>query len=299
MYALRWKPDSSGLCGCLWQGVYERLIEKAGLAYGRKDRIPSEARVVGELVFEKGPETRRIPLYEWQRTVPGGRAREPKSGFRLSAETGVEFGLHHSRDRDSLVSMVRATLEADYNLVAQEDWDAEDIDPARMSVAPLGNRGLQLVLEIDKTRFTTDEPIRVQLKVANLDSTTCLLESILPYRNITNPPRIEFCNEAGEQATLKFGAGIVEELRNGNTTFVDPGKAVVLIDADLRQLQADALSRPEPDGGRQRPGAKTPENWLDEGIYRVSGQWYSELLGGGQTAQIEFEITAALPSDDR
>ncbi len=277
--------------GCLRQEVYERLIERGGLANVSEDRIPSDARVAGELVFEDGAEIRRIPLYEWARTVTSGWVRSPMSGLRLALDAGVEFSLYTASGRDSLLAFLRKTLEADRNIVAQEDWNAQSIDPDRTSVAPLGNRGLQLVLEIDKTEFTTDEPIRVRLKVANLGPSTLLVGNILPLRSSANPPTIELYSEVGEQARSCFGAGIAQELLNESETFVEPGKVVVLLDADLRQLRADVFSRPR----RQWLGAKTLDDWLVEGVYQVNGQWHSVFSASGRTADIEFKIVTGTP----
>ncbi|MBN1362144.1 MAG: hypothetical protein JW993_16230 [Sedimentisphaerales bacterium] len=282
--------------GCLRTGVYERLVKRAGLANVSEDRIPSDARVVGELAFEDVSETRRIPLYEWERTVTGGWTREPESGIRLALNAGVESSLWIVRGRDTLVATLQKILEANYNIVTQEDWDAQRIDPARTSVAPLGNRGLQLVLEIDKTEFTTDKPIHVQLKVANLGPATLLVDNIKPlHRNTGMPPGIWVRDEAGREASSWSGAGIVEELMNESKTFVDPGKVIVLLDADLRQLRAQVLSVPDADSRRPGERVDSLDTWLGEGLYQIGGGVFGALHGAGRTAEIEFEITTGTP----
>lgn len=142
----------------------------------------------------------------------------------------------------------------------------------------------ELILKMEKTVFVKGEPIRVVMVFHNTGTKTIKLDGIMPMRQSANPPCVVVTTPDGGRLQSYFD-GIPKYLMTDAPIVVDPGKDIILIDADLRYFSGSIF----PPGKIGHPGAFKEK--LGKGKYQITGRFDpTPQTYWSQTKPLSFEI---------
>lgn len=96
----------------------------------------------------------------------------------------------------------------------------------------------QLVLAMEKFKYTLDEPISIKLYFSNIGEKTIYLDGILPYRQSANPPTIDIWAKNGKVFRIEK---ILDNLLNENDIYVGPDRHISLMQFDLMNTEGVLL----------------------------------------------------------
>lgn len=142
----------------------------------------------------------------------------------------------------------------------------------------------ELVLKMQKTAFTEQEPIHVVLVFRNTGDKIITLDGILPMRQSANPPTVDVVTPDGGRLR-SYGDGVPNGLMTNGPIVLNPGKEVILIDADLRSLTGSV----HPPGKDGKQGAFREK--FVRGKYQITGRFDpTPQIYWSKTEPLEFEI---------
>ena len=98
----------------------------------------------------------------------------------------------------------------------------------------------QLVLEMEKSLYTLNEPILTKLYFLNIGEKTIILDGILPYRQSANPPTVDIWSSEGKRFRI---VKILDNLLNENDIIIDPAIQITLMQFDLTNVEGFLLQQ--------------------------------------------------------
>jgi len=264
---------------------FQILFKDCCLANYRKFEIPKDAVVFGVFAITDGDEILVMPLYVWT------KRRATFCACRLQP-IGKDslYGFQVKGNKTVFLKILKNQLNVKYNLIEEFDWDPNSVDSKYVSIGRCQRDDLQLLLHIDKLRFTVGEPIHVKVKFVNKGSKCILVPGILPFRSSANPPAIKIRNSDGEMASIQDKRGIPKEILNDSKIVLHPGRAIIILEADLTNIPGFIHSELTPEGWRKTKGVDSLELWLRQGDYTISVSFAPLPICYAKTDELIFRI---------
>lgn len=129
----------------------------------------------------------------------------------------------------------------------------------------------QLVLEVNKFKYSQNKPILTSLYFKNIGHKTITLDGILPYRNIANPPSIDIWSNDTKRFQIDK---ILDNLLNDNKIKIDPDKYVMLMQFDLKNVPGFILTEDTTGIGYSAEESENIGNELKKSTYKLQAHFH-------------------------
>jgi hypothetical protein len=264
---------------------FQILFKDHGFANYRKNVIPKDANVFGVFAISDGNEIFIMPLYEWT------RRRSTYCGCQIKPMGEDSIYCFMSKVNQTIfLKTLKSRLDLKYNRVEEFDWDPNSTNSIYVSTGRCQRDDLLLLLQINKLHFSAKDPILVKVKFVNTGDKCIFVPAILPSRSSTSPPTIQIRNGKGEMATNRDKAIIPKGILNDKKTVLHPGKAILIIEADLTNMTSFIHSELTREGWVKTEEIDSLGLWLSQGDYFISSSFGPLPICQTGTEELMFSI---------
>ena len=146
-----------------------------------------------------------------------------------------------------------------------------------------------LVLKLEKSTFSYNESITVNVYFENTGSKQITLDGILPYRSAANPPRVTIWSI---DETLRFEVfETPSDLLNDNKITVHTGQSVMLMSFDLTNVSGFLLENDTSGDGYSAKELKNVYSSFKKGSYNITSDfWPTPQIYRSNTDTLTFTI---------
>jgi hypothetical protein len=266
---------------------FQILFKDHGLANYSKNVIPKDATVFGVFAISDSNEILIMPLYKWAKRRSDYCACQIKPKGKDSIYSFMTYA-----SQNLFLKTLKSRLDLKYNRVEEFDWDPNSANSIYVSIGRCQRDDLLLFLQINKLHFATKERILVNVKFVNIGNKCVFVPAILPSRSSANPPEIRIRNNKGEFAKDRDEAIIPKGILNDKETVLHPGKAIVIIEADLTNMPSFIHSELTREGLGTTREIESLGLWLSQGDYSISASFGPSPICQTKTEELMFNIKA-------
>lgn len=264
---------------------FQILFKDHGLANYSKNVIPKDAIVFGVFAISDGNEILIMPLYKWAKRRSAYCACQIKPKGKDSI-----YSFMTQASQNVFLKTLKSRLDLKYNKVEEFDWDPNSASSIYVSIGRCQRDDLLLLLQINKLHFATREPILIKVKFVNTGDKCIFVPAILPSRSSANPPALRIRNIKGEMAIDRDEAIIPEGILNNKKTVLHPGKAILIIEADLTNTPSFIHNELAREGWGQTREIDSLGLWLSQGDYSISASFGPLSICQTRTEELMFSI---------